>query len=115
MKPLPKAAREVVEVIRQDTPRPNGKIILARRGRDPGDLCLRWYVTKECKNEPTIGLLVCPMGWHMLSLQEAPSKKYDFAGGKCKAASVKAFADWWDSLTFKDAAKAIDLIWPPHA
>ena len=88
-RPIPKAARPVVRVLRRDVPKPTRMIGW-------------WIKTKERSG--------CPMGLHPKSLQQTPSFQSEFAGGLCSEKSVMAFAYWWDEQ--QDYKAAVNAVWP---
>src|SRR5579885_209511 len=98
MKPIPKRAMPVVEVLRRDVERPDSLPVYRSDYR-----ALRW---------PWVQFVVCPMGLHARSSHFTPYKASEFSGGECKESAIRAFLRWWDELEERDARAAIDAIWP---
>ena len=94
---IPSKAQPVVDVLRQDVPRPD--TLPAYCGgvnfNDPWML-----VWDDC----------CPMGLHPKSMAPLPISGKHFADGRCSSAEVIAFANWWDEQF--NAQTAVDAIWP---
>lgn len=99
---FPKQALQVLRIIRTEVPR-NGKLPGVYSGNvlrwiDPP---ATWCFRRNC----------CPMGLHSSSTQSAPMVPVHFAGGRCHAPAVLAFAKWWDSIPTSLAQEAVDFIW----
>ena len=93
IRPIPKAAMPVVEIIRRDVPRPEELPI-----GNTIDAGLRWEDAGKC-----------PMGLHPKSRSFAPWYHEDFADGICSDDAVQQFAGYWDKLT--DPQAAVDAVW----
>ena len=92
--PIPKAARPVVKIIRQDVPRPKTLPVPMFPGRRDYQ-SLRWANGK------------CPMGMHRLAKSNTPLAPGSFPG--CSEEEIFAFADWWDRQS--SAEEAVDAVW----
>lgn len=100
MRPIPKAAMPVVEVLRRDVPKP---VDLPRETTPAaGTMVLRWGNNIS---------QMCPMGLHPGSNHPRPDYSMDFADGACSERAVYSFWRWWDSLKAADAREAVDAIW----
>jgi hypothetical protein len=110
MNPIPAEAMPVVEVLRRDVQKP---LKLPRFFR--GERSLRWQKRRWyeiiLREEPTY---YCPMGLHPDAHYPRPVDARTFTLTVTDA-QVKAFFRWWDNLDEKDAAEAVDAIWPRKA
>lgn len=99
-RPIPPAALPVVRVLRRDVKRPATlpEAVATSKGEP-----LRWLVRD---------FYCCPMGLAAGSKRPCPTHYFDFADGTQDEGAVRAFGDWWDSLTEAEAAAAVDAVWP---
>jgi hypothetical protein len=94
---IPEAAMPVLEVLRNDVPRPktlpSAKYESMRWTEDD-----RWGSACE----------LCPMGMHPNAISPIPHNCSDFPDATSEA--IEAFYNWFDEQ--KDAQAAVDAIWP---
>jgi hypothetical protein len=113
MKPIPEEAMPVVEIIRREAEKPTDLPlpVLGMNAFPHIREHLRWKKDKE---------YFCPMGLCPKAKRPEPvgpcSFGYEvelFLGPKDNYfENTDAFISWWDSLLKKDAAEAVDAIWP---
>jgi hypothetical protein len=97
VRPIPKVAMPVVEILRRDVPRPT-ETPNQRRG------CLRWDLPgadRRCPMElhPKCGLFDFNYSRVFEEMGVSPPERM-------------AFINWWDSLLQHEAMEAMDAIWP---
>lgn len=95
-KPIPKAAMQIVEILRRDVPRPEEvpclEVILGYR-------VLRWG-KGGC----------CPLGVHPKATIPTPEDRESFPVKGATTRAIISFYRWWDRET--DGLAAMDAIWP---
>jgi len=103
MKPIPEEAMPVVEIIRREVPRPAELPVRLKE-------TLRWKINNE---------YYCPMGLCPKAIRPTPSGPFSFGYDESANTTSEnrflytdAFMGWWDWLLPKDAAEAVDAIWP---
>lgn len=100
---FPRNALQVLRAIRAEVPRPDTLPGYTRLNT----YWLRWTAT-GC------GGHICPMGLLPFSALGEPTQADDL---QCRFldSSVRAFYEWWDSLTIIQAQEAVEFIWPEVA
>lgn len=105
---LPKKIMPAVEEIRRSVPKPQGEPF-AWGGKVLSDWETHRFARIPC---PEWDNGACPLGLHPKAITPTPYHAADFEeGAGLTTAEVKAFADYWDSLSLDKAEKVIKEIW----